>query len=51
MFLGYDPVAQRCVPFAYAHPVLAARAGLPMVGRVAHWPAELVALIAATVRA
>lgn len=51
MFLGYDLLAQRVVPYAYAYPYGEAIAGLLMVAGALTWLAAPVALVLGTVGA
>lgn len=44
MFLGYDLLAQRLVPYAYAYPILEFGAGAMMLGDVGRWVSGPVAL-------
>lgn len=45
MFLGYDLLAQRYVPYAYAYPFLEWGAGVLMAAGILHWLSIPVALI------
>jgi len=51
MFLGYDLLAQRVVPYAYAYPYGETLAGLLMVAGALMWLAAPVALVLGTVGA
>ncbi len=44
MFLGYDLLAQRCVPYAYIYPFLEAAAALLMMSGIGKWPAIVIML-------
>jgi hypothetical protein len=49
MFLGYDLLAQRYVPYAYVHPFGEALAGILMVAGALLWVAIPVALVIGTI--
>lgn len=51
MFLGYDLLARRFVPYAYAYPFLEAGAGVLMAARALDWLSIPVALIIGTIGA
>ncbi|MDA7787998.1 glutaredoxin [Sphingomonadaceae bacterium] len=51
MFLGYDLLAKRFVPYAYAYPFLEALAAVLMAGRVLPWLSIPVALTIGTIGA
>lgn len=51
MFLGYDLLARRYVPYAYAYPFLEALAAILMAGRVLPWISVPVALTIGSVGA
>ena len=51
MFLGYDLLAQRWVPYAYAYPFLEAGAGVLMAARALDWLSIPVALFIGTIGA
>ncbi|MCW2271540.1 glutaredoxin 3 [compost metagenome] len=51
MFLGYDLLAQRWVPYAYAYPYGETLAGLLMIAGAATWLASSLALVLGTVGA
>ncbi|MEC9433723.1 MAG: glutaredoxin [Pseudomonadota bacterium] len=51
MFLGYDLLARRHVPYAYAYPYLETGAGLLMLAGAAPWLSGPVALVIGTVGA
>ena len=51
MFLGYDLLARRMVPYAYVYPFAEALAGVLMIGRVAPWVSAPVALFIGSVGA
>ena len=51
MFLGYDLLARRFVPYAYAYPYLEALAAILMAGRVLPWISIPVALTIGTIGA
>jgi glutaredoxin len=51
MFLGYDLLAQRWVPYAYIYPLAEALAGVLMIAGVLEWIAIPVALFIGTVGA
>lgn len=51
MFLGYDLLARRFVPYAYAYPYLEAGAGVLMAARALDWLSIPVALFIGTVGA
>lgn len=51
MFLGYDLLAQRWVPYAYAYPFLEAGAGVLMAAHALDWLSIPVALIIGTIGA
>lgn len=51
MFLGYDLLAKRFVPYAYAYPYLEALAAILMTGRVLPWISILVAFTIGTIGA
>ncbi len=51
MFLGYDLLARRFVPYSYAYPYLEALAAILMAGRVLPWLSIPVALFIGTIGA
>ncbi|RIV89354.1 glutaredoxin family protein [Aurantiacibacter zhengii] len=51
MFLGYDLLAKRWVPYAYLYPFLEAGAAILMAGRVLPWISIPVALVIGTIGA
>ena len=51
MFLGYDLLAQRWVPYAYAYPFLEAGAGVLMAAHALDWLSIPVALVIGTIGA
>lgn len=51
MFLGYDLLARRFVPYAYAYPFLEAGAGMLMAARALDWLSIPVALVIGTIGA
>ncbi|WP_340587756.1 MauE/DoxX family redox-associated membrane protein [Erythrobacter alti] len=51
MFLGYDLLAKRWVPYAYAYPYLEALAAILMAGRVLPWISIPVAAVIGTIGA
>ena len=51
MFLGYDLLAQRWVPYAYLYPFGEALAGILMIARVFNWISVPVALFIGTIGA
>ena len=51
MFLGYDLLAQRWVPYAYAYPFLEAGAGVLMAAHALEWLSIPVALLIGTIGA
>jgi hypothetical protein len=51
MFLGYDLLAQRWVPYAYAYPFFEAGAGVLMAAHALDWLSIPVALIIGTIGA
>ena len=51
MFVGYDQLGRRFVPYAYAYPYLEATAAVLMVGRILPWLSIPIALFIGTVGA
>ena len=51
MFLGYDLLARRFVPYAYAYPFLEAAAAILMAGRLLPWLSIPIALVIGTIGA
>ncbi|GMN13500.1 MauE/DoxX family redox-associated membrane protein [Altererythrobacter sp. MTPC7] len=51
MFVGYDLLGQRFVPYAYAYPFLEAAAAVLMAGRILPWISIPVALVIGTIGA
>lgn len=51
MFVGYDLLAKRLVPYSYAYPYLEALAAVLMAGRVLPWLSIPVALVIGTIGA
>jgi len=51
MFLGYDLLAKRWVPYAYLYPFLEATAAILMAGRLLPWLSVPIALIIGTIGA
>jgi glutaredoxin len=51
MFVGYDLLAQRWVPYAYAYPFLEAGAGVLMAARALNWLSIPVAFVIGTIGA
>ncbi len=51
MFVGYDLVARRFVPYAYAYPILEAGAGILMSARALDWLSIPIALTIGTIGA
>lgn len=51
MFVGYDLLGRRFVPYAYAYPYLEATAAVLMAGRVLHWVSIPIALTIGTIGA
>ena len=51
MFLGYDLLAKRFVPYAYAYPYLEATAAVLMAGRILPWLSIPIALTIGTIGA
>jgi hypothetical protein len=51
MFLNYDLLARRWVPYAYAYPFLEAAAGVLMLGHLFTWLSVPIALVIGTIGA
>ena len=51
MFVGYDLLGQRWVPYAYAYPFLEAAAAILMAGRLLPWLSIPIALVIGTIGA
>jgi glutaredoxin len=51
MFIGYDMLGRRWVPYAYAYPYLEATAAVLMAGRILPWLSIPIALIIGTIGA
>ncbi len=51
MFVGYDLLGQRFVPYAYAYPFLEATAAVLMAGRILPWLSIPIAFIIGTIGA
>ncbi len=51
MFIGYDLLARRFVPYAYAYPFLEAAAAILMAGRMLPWLSIPIALVIGTIGA